>query len=254
MKKNYIGAVILLCTLNISAQETLWQRNIPSATQDFLTTMTCTIDRQILLSGSSIQSPSANNGQPSTNSGYDYHILKLDQQGSKVWEKYYGGTRHDYLASSIATQEGGTLLAGTSFSNMSGDKKENNLGGSDVWLMRLNENGDEIWQKTLGTKSNDEASSVVQSIDMGFFVAGNINDNKKLFGSKDVFVSKLDKDGKILQTTILGGKYLDEVTDMIPTPDGGAVVLIYSSSPNILSPALSKGEGAERCFEFYLAY
>lgn len=230
MKKNYTAAAILLCMLNISAQKTLWQKDIPSSTQDFLSNMTSTIDRQILLSGSSIQSTSTNNGQPSANSGYDYHILKLDQQGQKVWEKYFGGTRHDYLASSIATQEGGFLIAGTSFSNSSGDKKENNLGGSDVWLVRLNENGEELWQKTLGTKSNDEASAVVQSIDMGFFVAGNINDNKKLFGSKDVFVSKLDKDGKLIQTTILGGKSLDEVTDMTPTPDGGAVVLIYSTS------------------------
>jgi len=214
------------------AQKISWQKDIPSSTQDFLSNMTSTIDRQILLSGSSINTKSQ---QPSTdsqqsNKGYDYHLLKLDQQGNQVWEKYFGGTRHDYLTSSIATQEGGFAILGTSFSNQSGDKKENNLGGSDVWLIRLSENGEELWQKTLGTKSNDEASAVVQSTDQGFFVAGNINDNRKLFGSKDVFVSKLDKKGKLIQTTILGGKSLDEVTDMIPTPDGGAAVLIYSTS------------------------
>jgi len=55
-------------------------------------------------------------------------------------------------------------------------------------LIRLNEDGEEIWQKTLGTKNNDEAATVTQSIDEGFFVAGNINSNKNLFGSKDVFV------------------------------------------------------------------
>jgi len=214
------------------AQKISWQKDIPSSTQDFLSNMTSTIDRQILLSGSSINT---NSQQPSTdsqqsNKGYDYHLLKLDQQGNQVWEKYFGGTRHDYLTSSIATQEGGFAILGTSFSNQSGDKKENNLGGSDVWLIRLSENGEELWQKTLGTKSNDEASAIVQSTDQGFFVAGNINENRKLFGSKDVFVSKLHKDGKLIQTTILGGKSLDEVTDMIPTPDGGAAVLIYSTS------------------------
>ncbi|WP_379968005.1 T9SS type A sorting domain-containing protein [Epilithonimonas sp. UC225_85] len=229
MKKLYLS-LSLFVIIAASAQQVKWEKNISSSTQDFLSNMTSTIDRQILLSGSSIQNQSNNNGQPATNSGYDYHILKLDQQGSKVWEKYFGGTRHDYLTSSIATQEGGFVLFGTSFSNISEDKKENNLGGSDAWLIRLNENGEELWQKTLGTKSNDEASAVVQSTDLGFFVAGNINDNKKLFGSKDVFVSKLDKDGKLIQTTILGGRSLDEVTDMIPTPDGGAVVLIYSTS------------------------
>lgn len=221
--KKLFTSVGMLVVCHMYAQKTLWQKDIQSSTQDFLSNMTSTIDRQLLLSGSSIQSQKQNNS-------YDYHIVKLDQQGQKVWEKYFGGTRHDYLALSIATQEGGFLIAGTSFSNQSGDKKENNLGGSDAWLIRLSENGEELWQKTLGTKSNDEASAVVQSIDMGFFVAGNINDNKKLFGSKDVFVSKLDKDGKLIQTTILGGKSLDEVTDMTPTPDGGAVVLIYSTS------------------------
>ncbi len=222
--------IFALC--HVHGQKVTWQRDIPSTTQDFLTTMTTTIDRQILLSGSSInqksQQLSTDNQQQ--NRGYDYHIVKLDQQGSKVWERYLGGTRHDYLMGSIATQEGGFVLFGTSFSNASGDKRENNLGGSDAWLIRLNDNGEELWQKTLGTKSNDEASAIVQSTDQGFFVAGNINDNRKLFGSKDVFVSKLDKDGKLKQTTILGGRSLDEVTDMVPTPDGGAVLLIYSTS------------------------
>ncbi len=231
MKRLSLGVGILaLC--HVHGQKVTWQRDIPSTTQDFLTTMTTTIDRQILLSGSSInqksQQLSTDNQQQ--NRGYDYHIVKLDQQGSKVWERYLGGTRHDYLMGSIATQEGGFVLFGTSFSNASGDKRENNLGGSDAWLIRLNDNGEELWQKTLGTKSNDEASAIVQSTDQGFFVAGNINDNKRLFGSKDVFVSKLDKDGKLKQTTILGGKALDEVTDMVPTQDGGAVVLIYSTS------------------------
>ncbi|MDP9956872.1 hypothetical protein J2X97_002538 [Epilithonimonas hungarica] len=231
MKKNYTSLVMLACGMLFS-QETkvLWQKDIRSSTQDFLTTMTSTIDRQILLSGSSIQSRKTKDGGQKQNSGYDYHIVKLDQQGNHLWERYFGGTRYDYLTSSIATEDGGFALVGTSFSNISGDKNENNFGGSDVWLIRLNDNGEELWQKTLGTKSNDEASAIVQSTDLGFFVAGNINDNKKLFGSKDVFVSKLDKGGKLKQTTILGGKALDEVTDMIPTPDGGVVLLVYSTS------------------------
>ena len=229
MRKIYT-AVCLLGYLAVSSQEVQWQKNIQSSTQDFLTAMTSTIDRQILLSGSSINTKAQQSTGSLQNNGYDYRVLKLDQQGNKLWDKYFGGSKHDYLMSSIATQEGGFALVGTSFSNISGDKKENNLGGSDVWIVRLSETGEELWQKTLGTKSNDEASAIVQSTDSGFFVSGNINDNRKLFGSKDVFVSKLDKDGKLIQTTILGGRSLDEVTDIIPTPDGGAVLLVYSTS------------------------
>ena len=236
MKKLYIGVLFLFAILSVSAQETktLWQKDIKSSTQDFLSTMSLTLDRQIILSGSVIQKSKVSGGSTesstSKNAGYDYRLLKLSQEGNLLWDKHFGGSQHDYLVSTTPTQEGGFLLAGTSFSNQSGDKKENNLGGSDVWLVRLDENGEELWQKTLGTKSNDEASSVVQSLDKGFFVAGNINSSKQLFGSKDVFVSKLDKTGKLINTTILGGKGLDEVQEMIPAKDGGAVVLLYSTS------------------------
>jgi len=236
MKKLYFSILSFSLSISISAQEVKWQKDIPSSTQDFLSGMVSTIDGQILLSGSSInQKPQqVSTESQRQNNGYDYHVVKLDQQGNKVWDKYFGGTRHDYLISSIATREGGFLLAGTSYSNQSGDKKENNTGGSDVWLVRLNENGEELWQKTLGTKSNDEASSVIQSTDEGFFVTGNITLRQAQgsggFGSKDVFVSKLDKDGKLISTAVLGGSGLDEVQEIIPSKDGGAVVLIYSTA------------------------
>ncbi|MBU8883507.1 T9SS type A sorting domain-containing protein [Kaistella sp. DKR-2] len=232
--KNISIGVFFLFSLQFFAQEskTVWQKDLKSSTQDFLSAMTPTLDRQILLAGSSInQKPKQlATGLQQQNRGYDYHVVKLDQNGNTVWDKYFGGTRHDYLISSVATQEGGFLLAGTSFSNQAGEKKASNIGGSDVWIIRLDENGEELWQQTLGTTGNDEASAVVQAADQGFFVAGNISSSKQLFGSKDVFVSKLNKDGKLMQTTVLGGKGLDEVTAMIPTEDGGSLIAIYSTS------------------------
>lgn len=75
MKKFYIGVFFLFGLSHLQAQETktLWQKDIPSSTQDFLSNMTSTTDRQILLSGSSIntksQQVSTDNSQP--NKGYD---------------------------------------------------------------------------------------------------------------------------------------------------------------------------------------
>ncbi|WP_241331548.1 T9SS type A sorting domain-containing protein, partial [Chryseobacterium arthrosphaerae] len=137
---------------------------------------------------------------------------------------------HDYLSATVTTQDGGFLLAGTSYSGKGLDKKEDSRGGSDIWLIRLNEFGDELWQKTLGTSSNEEARSVIQTTDSGFFVAGNVQNSSKGYGSKDVWITRLDKDGKELTQLILGGKGLDEVEKMIPTKDGGALLGIYSRS------------------------
>ncbi|SHM43600.1 Por secretion system C-terminal sorting domain-containing protein, partial [Chryseobacterium contaminans] len=127
----------------------------------------------------------------------------------------------------------GFLLAGTSYSGKGLDKKEESKGGSDIWLIRINEFGDELWQKTLGTSSDEEAKAVIQSTDLGFFVAGNVQNSSKGYGSKDVWITRLDKDGKELSQLILGGKGLDEVEKMIPTRDGGALLGIYSRSSEV---------------------
>jgi hypothetical protein len=130
----------------------------------------------------------------------------------------------------VNTQEGGFLLSGTSYSGKSLDKKEESKGGSDIWLIRLNEFGDELWQKTIGSASDEEARAVIQTTDFGFFVAGNVQNSAKGYGSNDVLIVRLDKDGKELSQLVLGGRGLDEVEKMIPTKDGGALLGIYSRS------------------------
>ncbi|TZF99111.1 T9SS type A sorting domain-containing protein (plasmid) [Chryseobacterium panacisoli] len=233
MKKIYIGAFTLCTVLGISAQEVVWQKDIKSSTQDFLSQVTTTIDQQYLITGSSIQSDKQQASGSKQNNGYDFHLVKLNQQGNDVWEKYFSGSNHDYLSATVTTQDGGFLLAGTSYSGKGLDKKDDSKGGSDIWLIRINEFGDELWQKTLGSSSDEEARSVIQTTDLGFFVAGNVQNAAKGYGSKDVWITKLDKDGKELSQLILGGKGLDEVEKMIPTKDGGALLGIYSRSSEV---------------------
>ncbi|WP_061085300.1 T9SS type A sorting domain-containing protein [Chryseobacterium indologenes] len=231
MKKLYFSVFLIGTALGyFDAQEILWQRDIKSSTQDFLNQITATIDGQYLITGSSIQGDKLQTLSGKQNSGYDFHLIKLDQQGKEVWKKYFSGENHDYLSATVTIEDGGSLLAGTSFSGKGGDKKDESKGGSDIWLLRLDEFGDELWQKTLGTSADEEARAVIQTTDVGFFVAGNIQNNSKGYGSKDVLITRLDKDGKELSQMILGGKGLDEVEKMIPTRDGGALVGIYSRS------------------------
>jgi hypothetical protein len=179
--------------------------------------------------------PSGTSGAVQQNKGYDFHLVKLNSGGEQVWEKYFSGKNHDFLSATVNTQEGGYLLAGTSYSGKGLDKKEESRGGSDLWLIRINEFGDEIWQKTIGSAADEEARAVIQTTDLGFFVAGNVNfgsaqQAEKGYGSKDVLVVRLDKNGKEISQLILGGKGLDEVEKMIPTLDGGALLGIYSRS------------------------
>ncbi|MDR6489846.1 hypothetical protein J2799_004396 [Chryseobacterium vietnamense] len=243
MRKLYLGAFTLCTVLGISAQEVVWQKDIQSSTQDFLSQVTTTIDQQYLITGSSIQSSKQQVSGSKQNNGYDFHLVKLNQQGQEVWEKYFSGSNHDYLSATVTTQDGGFLLAGTSYSGKGLDKKDDSKGGSDIWLIRVNEFGDELWQKTLGSSSDEEARAVIQTTDLGFFVAGNIQNSPKGYGSKDVWITRLDKNGKELSQLILGGKGLDEVEKMIPTRDGGALLGIYSRSSEIRDSGSEQGSG-----------
>ncbi|GAB0157506.1 hypothetical protein CHRYSEOSP005_27840 [Chryseobacterium sp. Alg-005] len=212
----------------VPAQEVVWQKDIKSTTQDFLSQITTTIDGQYLITGSSIQA--SKQTESNQNNGYDFHLVKLNGQGEEVWEKHFSGQNHDFLSAVVNTQEGGFLLAGTSYSGKSLDKKEDSKGGSDVWLIKINEFGEEQWQKTLGTASDEEARAVIQTTDLDYFVAGNVQNSSKGYGSKDIWIIRLDKTGKQASELILGGKGLDEVEKMIPTKDGGALLGIYSRS------------------------
>lgn len=89
MKRFYSGACTL-CTLpGLSAREVLWQKDIKSSTQDFLSQVTTTIDQQYLITGISIHSsgsgqmPAANSQKQ--NNGYDFHLIKLNQQSNNTW-------------------------------------------------------------------------------------------------------------------------------------------------------------------------
>jgi len=238
MKKLYMSALLVCTAAVFYSQEVIWQKDIKSSTQDFLSQVTTTVDQQYLITGSSIQAAgktAVSSVASKQNNGYDFHLVKLNQQGEEVWEKYFSGQNHDFLSATVATQEGGFLLAGTSYSGKGLDKKDASKGGSDIWLIRINEFGDELWQKTIGTPQDEEARSVIQTADFGFMVAGNVQNSANGFGSKDVTVTRLDKSGKVLSELILGGRGLDEVEKMIPTPDGGALLGVYSRSGKFIN-------------------
>ncbi|SFI52341.1 hypothetical protein SAMN05421692_0001, partial [Chryseobacterium indologenes] len=78
MKKLYLGASVVCAFLRVSAQEVLWQKDIKSSTQDFLSQVTTTIDQQYLITGSSIRSASTKlEAGKQQNNGYDFHAVKL---------------------------------------------------------------------------------------------------------------------------------------------------------------------------------
>ena len=95
--------------------------------------------------------------------GADACLIKTDSAGNMVWNKTYGGASDDLVGSVVETDEGGYAIAGSSGS-----------AGiwSDAWLIKTDGSGNHQWNKTYGGASNDHASSVVQTNDGGYAIAG----------------------------------------------------------------------------------
>jgi len=150
---------------------------------------------------------------------YDAYVLKLDENGNNVWEKTFGGNSWDEACSIQQTSDGGYIVAGYTSSFGSGSY--------DVYILKLDTSGNEVWSKTFGESSDDLAWSIQQTSDGGYIVAG----YTKSFGAggEDVYILKLDAVGNKVWEKILGGSYDERAYCIQQTSDGGYIVAGYTS-------------------------
>jgi uncharacterized delta-60 repeat protein len=154
--------------------------------------------------------------------GYvDVWVLKLDSNGSVVWQKAYGGSDLDCAYSVQQTSDGGCIVAGGT--NSTG------AGGCDLWVLKLDSDGSVVWQKAYGGSDYDQANSVQQTSDGGYMVAGGTLSFGA--GSGDVWVLKLDSDGSVVWQKAYGDSSIDWANSVQHTSDGGYMVAgsTYSS-------------------------
>ena len=129
--------------------------------------------------------------------------FSFSQAPSIQWQKTFGGTDYDYAQSIQQTSDGGYIVAGYSQSN-DGDVT-GFLGFMDLWIVKLSALGTIQWKKTLGGSDFDSASSIQQTTDGGFIVAGyavsNNGDVTGNHGGGDMWIVKLSNNGCLLYTS-----------------------------------------------------
>ena len=146
------------------------------------------------------------------------------------WQKTIGGSINDELYSVQQTTDGGFILGGYSNSNISGDKTENNRGGYDYWIVKVNKSGIIQWQKTIGGSSDDILYSLNQSTDGGYILGGasgsGISGEKSesSIGGKDYWIVKIDSIGNIQWQKTIGGNSTDQLRSIDQTTDGGYIL------------------------------
>ena len=168
----------------------------------------------------------------------DIFVTRLNYKGEIVWNKTFGGTNDDFILGkhSIIEANDGFVFTGKTNSN-DGDFKDLNKGGFDIFLTKINKNGDIAWNRIFGGKSNEAGISLTNILKGGMLLTGTTTSNDGDFlglnklekeGNEDIFVMKLDSNGNLNNTTSIN-EYSEPTTTLSvhPNPFSNSTTVSY---------------------------
>ena len=219
-----------------NAGNIVWENTVGGGNYDKLYAVEETPDGGYIVGGQSLSGGGWGDKSESNKGGYDYWIVKLDEDGVVEWDRSYGGLGNDQLYNVQPTSDGGYIIAGTSDSGISGDKTENRVGNSDYWVIKTDASGNIIWQNDIGGLMFDNVYSAYETADGGYILGGTstsgISGDKTAgnYGVVDYWIVKLNNAGTVIWDKTIGGTLNDYLYAVIPTADGGSIACGMSES------------------------
>lgn len=216
----------------------LWDYSYGGTSSEIIWSLQQTADHGFILAGASASG--ANGNKTTTKLGGigndDIWLVRLDANGNQIWDASFGGTGVDQAHRILELRTGGFLIGSDTDSGISGNKTNVSFGGSDYWIIRIDANGQRIWDRVFGGNSTEYLYDMIQTADDGFILAGSstsgISGNKTTssFGGQDFWILKLDVAGNIQWQKSYGGNGHEEPNSIYQTTDGGFLVGGYSYS------------------------
>ncbi|MBN2463891.1 MAG: hypothetical protein JXB43_09885 [Dehalococcoidia bacterium] len=151
----------------------------------------------------------------------DIWVIKTDADGNKLWDKTFGGSGSNDGNAVQQTTDGGYIVCGTTESN--GDSAK------DTLMIKIDADGNKLWDKTFGSEKDDEGNSVQQTADGGYIICGTTSSYEGVIGSF-VLLIKTDSDGNRLWDKTFDVNGLNGGSAVKQTKDGGYIICGYKGS------------------------
>ncbi|MFT7251770.1 MAG: hypothetical protein ACI9FW_001514 [Flavobacterium sp.] len=162
----------------------------------------------------------------------EFYGLKLDANGNKLWDKYFGGTQNDRVFDVVEANDGGFVMVG--YSESSNFDVNDNHGSYDYWVVKINAIGDLIWKKSYGGSELDQAYGIVKNLNNTYLITGTSNsmdgDISLNKGANDVWVINIDDNGALLWEKSFGGSGFDTSNSIRMISNGNFLISGHTRS------------------------
>ncbi|MEL6848726.1 MAG: caspase family protein [Bacteroidota bacterium] len=152
---------------------------------------------------------------------HDAWVCQLNRYGELMWEQTYGGEETDEARSVVQTWDGGFAVAGFTESQSKGK--------GDIWVLRLNAVGTQMWAKNYGGKGIEKAYDILETRDGGFLLGGFQYYSET--AEADLLLVRLDRHGKGLWRKVLRGPGNAVIESLTATPSGQFMVAGWAHTP-----------------------
>jgi len=242
MKKITLTTIfVLICAISSAQINKQWDKSYGTSSSDYLQNAILTDEPALLVAGytdfNRYNQISGYNGEINKNGRLDFLLAKFDFDGNLIWEKSYGGGEDDIINTVIQISDGSYILGGLSESNIGGDKSEVSRGNRDFWLIKIDQQGNVIWDRTYGGSGYDELYDIEETSGGELFLVGtsvsNISGDKSQNNrgtNGDYWIIKTDSNGNKIWDKTYGGSISDIPSSSYLRSDNSLVVLGTSNS------------------------
>lgn len=151
------------------------------------------------------------------------YLMKIDDKGEKLWSHRYENSGMNQRGTKIiATSDGGYAIIGSTI--------ESGETSSDILLIKLDSNADEVWRRVYGDELSQEAQDLLE-VENGFVFVANEDEDQSAYD--DVAIYRVDETGNIISVKRYGESGSAEtVNDLLQTSDGNIVLVGASNNDN----------------------